>query len=125
MQSLPSECVPEVGTEGDNYRRKQCFLQIPLYDFSLDASHNMTDLEKKRYGKFTDRTREKFFGVGKLKLQNTTDKKVYSTHSHVYTCTKGSCVWQAKHSAYIRSHNCYICSTFSSLYTAPFTLILN
>ena len=86
MQSLPSECVPEVGTEGDNYRRKQCFLQIPLYDFSLDACHNMTDLEKKRYGKLTDRTREKFFGVGKLKLQNTMDKKVYTTDSHIYTC---------------------------------------
>ena len=81
MQSLPSECVPEVGTEGDNYRRKQCFLQIPLYDFSLDACHNMTDLEKKRYGKLTDRTREKFFGVGKLKLQNTMDKKVYTTYT--------------------------------------------
>ena len=76
MQSLPRECVPAVGTEGESYRRTQCFTQLPLYDFSLEACHKMSDLEKKRMGKFTERRRTKFFGVGKVKLKNTRDDQV-------------------------------------------------
>ena len=76
MQSLPPECVPAVGAEGESYRRTQCFTQLPLYDFSLEACHKMSDLEKKRMGKFTERRRTKFFGVGKLKLKNTRDDQV-------------------------------------------------
>ena len=71
MQSLLAECVPALGTEGERYRRRQVSRQLPLYDFSLEACHKMSDLEKKRYGKFTARRSEKFFGVGTLKLQST------------------------------------------------------
>ena len=75
MQSLPAECVPVLGTEGESYRRKQCYTQIPLYDFSLDACHKMSDLEKKRFGKLTSR-REESFGVGTLKLHATAEDMV-------------------------------------------------
>lgn len=76
MESLPPECVPTLGTEGETYRRKQCFLQLPVYDFSLDACHKMTDLEKKRYTKFTSKRSENFFGVGTLKLQGSEEEIV-------------------------------------------------
>lgn len=79
MQSLPSECVPAVGTEGESYRRTQCFHQLPLYDFSLEACHKMSNLEKKRMGKFTERRRTRFIGVGKLKLKSTRDDQVRET----------------------------------------------
>ena len=76
MQSLPAECIPALGTEGERYRRKQCSLQLPLYDFSLDACHKMSDLEMKRYGKLTTRRKENSFGVGTLKLRGTDDAMV-------------------------------------------------
>ena len=76
MGSLPKECVPAVGMEGDRYRRSQCFQQLPLYDFSLEACHKMSDLEIKRHGKITARRRDKFFGVGSVKLQSTQEKTV-------------------------------------------------
>lgn len=76
MESLPPECVPTLGTEGETYRRKQCFLQLPVYDFSLDACHKMTDLEKKRYVKFTSKRSENFFGAGTLKLQGSEENIV-------------------------------------------------
>ena len=71
MQSLPSECIPALGSEGERYRRKQCSQQLPLYDFSLDACHKMSDLEIKRHAKFTSRRKENSFGVGTLKLHGT------------------------------------------------------
>ena len=93
MQSLPTECIPALGTEGENYRRKQCFLQVPLYDFSLDACHKMSDLETKRYAKLTTKRRENCFGVGALKLQSTEDSLVCvraHTHAHTHTLTLAS-----------------------------------
>ena len=85
MQSLPSECVPLLGTEGDSYRRRQCFQQVPLYDFSLDACHKMSELEKKRFGKFTNKRQSESFGVGALKLKSTAEDSVhFCTNMHIY-----------------------------------------
>ena len=76
MQSLPPEFAPLVSSEGETYRRMQCFLQLPLYDFSLDACHKMTDVEKKRMIKFAERRQREFFGVGCLKLKNNREDQV-------------------------------------------------
>ena len=75
MESLPKECVPVVGTEGERYRRAQCFHQLPLSDFSLEACHKMSDLETKRHTKVTTRRME-VFGVGSVKLQSSGEKTV-------------------------------------------------
>ena len=107
MESLPTECVPALGTEGETYRRRQCFLQVPLYDFSLDACHQMTDLETKRYTKITTKRRENSFGIGALKLQSTEDDVVWThTHTHTHTHT------------YTNTHttSTHTCSIFSPFY---------
>ena len=76
MECLPEECVPRVGTEGARHHRAHCFLQLPLYDFSLEACHKMTDLENKRHGRITTRRREESFGVGAIKLKSNGEKMV-------------------------------------------------
>ena len=76
MEGLPEECVPVVGTEGERYRRSQCFLQLPVYDFSLEACHKMSELETKRHGKITTKRRNESFGIGAVKLQSSEQKKV-------------------------------------------------
>lgn len=93
MESLPPECVPTLGTEGETYRRKQCFLQLPVYDFSLDACHKMTDLEKKRYAKFTSKRSENFFGVGTLKLQGS-EEGIVRVQTYMYAMGRAALVAQ-------------------------------
>ena len=78
MDSLPKEYVPVVGTEGERHRRAQWFLQLPVYDFSLEACHKMSDLENKRHGRITTRRRDECFGVGAVKLKGTEEKMVRS-----------------------------------------------
>ena len=76
MESLPEECVPALGTEGERYRRTQCFQQLPIYDFSLEACHKMSERETKRHATMTMRRRDKWFGVGIVKLLSSEQKKV-------------------------------------------------
>lgn len=124
MKSLPPECVPTLGTEGETYRRKQCFLQLPVYDFSLDACHKMSDLEKKRYVKFTSRRSENFFGVGTLKLQGSEEEIVCIqpyTIIHVHAMVKpasclGSSVGKGK------MHACVAMLGLSLTQGSPFSM---
>ena len=94
MESLPKECVPALGTEGERYRRTQCFQQLPIYDFSLEACHKMSEREAKRHAKITTRRRDEGFGVGIVKLLSSEQKKVqFARFFRVLVCVPRNSIY--------------------------------
>ncbi len=66
MRCLPADKIPLRGSKGEKYRIQQFNEQLPEYDSNIDACHKMDDLDKKRMGKFIDRTKRRFFGIGSV-----------------------------------------------------------
>ena len=88
MQCLPKDKVPLRGSRGEKHRIQQFMQQLPVYDSNLDACHKMADLDKKRMGKFVDRTKRRFFGVGSVDKMTATESLVRLTNCMqcVLTC---------------------------------------
>lgn len=76
MSSLPKECVPLKGSQGEKHRAQQFLHQLPAYDSSPEVCHKMTELEKKRMLKFVERRKNKFFGIGTVSLEESGSSKV-------------------------------------------------
>ena len=67
MQCIPTECVPLLGSKGEEWRENQYMKQLPAYDTCPDACHDMADNpDKKRMAKFVDMRKKKTFGVGEV-----------------------------------------------------------
>lgn len=81
MQSLPTGCVPKRGAEGEEQRMQRFTQQMPVYDFSLDVCHKLTELEKKRMLKFVEKRRKESYGVGTVELEMSEEGKVRATVS--------------------------------------------
>ncbi len=78
MQSLPEEYRPVKGGPGETYRAQQFIHQLPPHDLSPDKCHQLSDLEKRYMGKFTERRTNKSYGVGVIE-QEADLEKVCST----------------------------------------------
>lgn len=81
VQSLPSGCVPKKGKEGEEQRVQRFTQQMPVYDFSLDVCHKLTELEKKRMLKFVEKRRKESYGVGTVELEMSEEGRVRATVS--------------------------------------------
>ena len=69
MQSLPEECVPLKGGEGEESRIQRFIHQMPVHDITPDMCHAMEDKEKKRMLKFVEKRRKECYGVGTVELE--------------------------------------------------------
>ncbi len=78
MEELPVEVRPVRGSPGENYRAQQFVHQLPLYDFSPDKCHQLSEFEKRLMVKFTDKRAKKFHGVGVVEKNEDGHDKVRS-----------------------------------------------
>ena len=83
MESLPEELVPLKGSPGEEHRKQQYIRQLPAYDFSPDHCHALTDLEKRRMLKISERRKKTFLGTGRVEFLETGTIKV---HLQVHMC---------------------------------------
>ena len=79
MECLPKNCRPYKGTKAEKQRQEHFRYQHPLHDANPEFCHQISDVEKKKMLKFSEK-RARCFGVGKV-LVVTDPEKVKFIHA--------------------------------------------
>ena len=76
MNSLPSDHIPLKGTEGEKKRNELYLKQLPPHDQDPDMCHILSDKERKRLVKFSERIKQQACGVGIINVLHDRKDKV-------------------------------------------------
>ena len=79
MNSLPYGYPPIKGTDGELKRNKAYLMQMPPQDTDSDSWSKLTDLERKRLTKISEKNKTRACGIGNLRVANKKERKVVET----------------------------------------------
>ena len=84
MNSLPPDCVPLKGSVGEKRRNALYLKQLPPHDQDPDMCHILSDKERKRLVKLSERIRQQACGVGTINILHSGRERV-SEYNNIVT----------------------------------------